>query len=115
MSAQSSLSRRELFKAGGCLVVSFGLAELAGKLGVEEKVSAQAVGTLVGRPSRDVDGWISIGADGRVTDVGVVKSVHPLLDESARRAVLRYSYRPGTRNGSPEAARVRVTVSFRLQ
>jgi serine/threonine-protein kinase len=56
-----------------------------------------------------------VGADGRVTDVGVVKSVHPLLDESARRAVLRYSYRPGTRNGSPEAARVRVTVSFRLQ
>jgi periplasmic protein TonB len=56
-----------------------------------------------------------VGADGRITDVGVVKSVHPLLDESARRAVLRYSYRAGTRNGSPEAARVRVTVSFRLQ
>jgi TonB family protein len=56
-----------------------------------------------------------VGADGRVTDVNVVKSVHPLLDESARRAVLRYAYRSGTRNGSPEAARIRVTVSFRIR
>ena len=56
----------------------------------------------------------SVGADGKVTDVEVLQAVHPVLDEAARKAVLRYEYTPGRRNGIPEAVLVRITVSFRL-
>jgi len=57
----------------------------------------------------------SIGADGSVTAVTVLRPVHPLLDEAARAAVLQYRYRPGQRNGVPEAFKVETTVSFRLE
>ena len=56
-----------------------------------------------------------IGSDGRVTEVEVVRSVHPLLDGAARDAVRQYGYKPGLRNGAPETFRVQVTVSFRLR
>jgi TonB family protein len=56
-----------------------------------------------------------VGLDGRVSDIAVVRSVHPLLDEAARKAVLRYEYTPGRRNGVPEPAKIRITVSFRMR
>jgi protein TonB len=57
----------------------------------------------------------TIGLDGAVTDVAVVESVHPLLDQAARKAVLQYVYRPALRNAVPEVATVVITVSFRLE
>lgn len=56
-----------------------------------------------------------VDADGRISDVKVLRTVHPVLDEAARKAVLQYEYSPGRRNGIPEAAPVRITVSFRLR
>ena len=56
-----------------------------------------------------------VGADGRIRDATVLRSVHPLLDEAARKAVMQYVYRPAQRNGVPEAATVRLSVSFRLR
>jgi TonB family protein len=56
-----------------------------------------------------------VTAEGAVTNVTVVRSIHPLLDAAARNAVLRYEYAPGRRNDVPEAAVVRVTVSFRMR
>lgn len=56
-----------------------------------------------------------VGSDGKVGNVEVLQSVHPVLDEAARKAVLQYEYTPGRRNGIPEAATVRITVSFRLR
>jgi serine/threonine-protein kinase len=53
--------------------------------------------------------------EGKVANVSIVRSVHPLLDEAARTAVRRYEYTPASRNGVPEAATVRMTVSFRLR
>jgi TonB family protein len=55
-----------------------------------------------------------VGADGKVRDVEVLQAVHPVLGEAARKAVLRYEYTPGRRNGVAESATVRITVSFRL-
>jgi serine/threonine-protein kinase len=52
---------------------------------------------------------------GRVTDVNVARSVHPLLDQAARQAGLRYEYAPGRRGNIPESSTVRITVSFKLQ
>ena len=56
-----------------------------------------------------------VGADGKVSGVQVLQAVHPLLDEAARKAVPQYEYTPGRRNGIPESAVVRITVSFRLR
>lgn len=56
-----------------------------------------------------------IGSDGRVTRVEILRSVHPVLDEAARRAALQYRYTPGLRNGVPETFTVQITVAFRLQ
>jgi CO/xanthine dehydrogenase Mo-binding subunit len=55
----SRVSRRAVLKAGGALVVSFVLTP--------SDAFGQAVASLVGNPSKDVDGWLSIGADGIVT------------------------------------------------
>ena len=57
----------------------------------------------------------TVTVDGKVTNVAVVRSVHPLLDEAARKAVLQYEYKPARRNGVAEAAVVRLTVSFRMR
>jgi nicotinate dehydrogenase subunit B len=48
-----------MLKASGALVVSFALAPT--------DVFGQAVATLVGRPPKELDGWLSIAADGTVT------------------------------------------------
>jgi hypothetical protein len=42
-----------MLKSTGALVVSFALAPT--------ELFGQAVATLVGNPSKDVDGWLSIG------------------------------------------------------
>ena len=57
----------------------------------------------------------SVDKNGRVTEVAVTRSVHPLLDEAARLAVLQYEYAPARRDGIAESSRVRITVSFRLR
>ena len=56
---QRGLSRRELLKGSGALIVSFTLTP--------PSVFGQAVATLVGNPSKDVDGWLAINADGSIT------------------------------------------------
>jgi nicotinate dehydrogenase subunit B len=58
----AGFSRRDLLKGSGALIVSFGLSGLADRLGIEP-VSAQLVGT----PSKELDAWIAIAADGSVT------------------------------------------------
>ena len=68
-----------------------------------------------GQIEGDVVLQASVDKDGRVTEVAITRSVHPLLDEAARQAVLRYEYAPARRDGIPESSSVRVTVSFRLR
>jgi periplasmic protein TonB len=56
-----------------------------------------------------------IGPDGRVSRATVVESVHPLLDEAAKEAVLQSEYEPGRRRGVVDSFPLRITVSFRLE
>lgn len=67
----------------------------------------------------DIEGDVSlmaqVGADGTVTAVEVLQAPHRLLADAARKAVLRYRYTPGLRNGVPAPFSVRVTIRFRLQ
>jgi eukaryotic-like serine/threonine-protein kinase len=63
----------------------------------------------------DVVLQVVVGRDGKVSDIAVVVSIHPLLDEAARNAVRRYEYLPARRNGVPEARTIRIAVSFRMR
>ena len=61
----AGFSRRDFLKGSGALIVSFGVAGLAGKLGYTlGSVSAQG---LDGAGSVQLDSWIAIAEDGRVT------------------------------------------------
>jgi len=53
------MKRRTLLKGSGALIVSFALTR--------SELFGQAVATLVGNPSKEVDGWLAIAADGSVT------------------------------------------------
>ena len=55
-----------------------------------------------------------ITADGTVSDVKVLKSVNPLLDAAAERAVSHWTYRPATLNGRAVSVYLTVTVNFQL-
>jgi TonB family protein len=57
----------------------------------------------------------TVGVNGRISEVVVERSVHPLLDAAAKEAVLQYEYSPGHRDGVPVPARIRTTVSFKLR
>jgi CO/xanthine dehydrogenase Mo-binding subunit len=61
----AGFSRRDFLKGSGALIVSFGVAELAGKLG-KTLGSASAQG-LDGAGSVQLDSWIAIAEDGSVT------------------------------------------------
>ena len=55
-----------------------------------------------------------ITASGSVEDVKVLKSVNPLLDASAVRAVQQWRYKPATLNGRAVRVYLTVTVTFNL-
>jgi protein TonB len=55
-----------------------------------------------------------ITATGTVEDVRVLKSVNPLLDASAVRAVQQWRYKPATLNGRAVRVYLTVTVTFNL-
>jgi len=55
-----------------------------------------------------------ITAGGTVEDVKVLKSVNPLLDASAVRAVQQWKYKPATLNGRAVRVYLTVTVTFNL-
>jgi TonB family protein len=56
-----------------------------------------------------------IEKDGSVTNVRVVESPHPMLDEPAIVAVQRWRYKPILVGGAPIRARVTVTTTFGLK
>jgi len=55
----------------------------------------------------------TIGVDGRVSDVKVIKS-KPLLDEAAVEAVKQWRYKPGQIDGKPAAFTGTTSVNFRV-
>jgi len=56
-----------------------------------------------------------VGVDGRIREVTVVRSVHPLLDAAARKAWQQHEYRPARRNGRPEPVKIQKKFQFILK
>jgi protein TonB len=55
----------------------------------------------------------TIGADGKVSDVRVLRSI-PLLDQAAMDAVRQWEYAPTVLNGTPVPVLMTVTLNFTL-
>jgi TonB family protein len=55
----------------------------------------------------------TVGRDGRVEDVRVLRSL-PFLDQAAKDAVLQWRYAPLLLNGKPERFILTVTLTFNL-
>ncbi len=55
-----------------------------------------------------------IHQDGKVDSVRVVRSLHPRLDENAVQALLRWQFRPATRDGHPVKLEALVQIPFTL-
>ena len=56
----------------------------------------------------------TIGADGKVIDTKVLRSV-PMLDQAALDAVRQWEFTPTLLNGAPVPVVMTVTVNFKLQ
>jgi protein TonB len=56
-------------------------------------------------------------ADGTVGDVRVTESLDSIygLDDNAVKAMKRWEFKPGTKDGKPVAVRVNVTMNFSLR
>ena len=70
---------------------------------------------LVDRVEGDVTLEAVVEADGSVGDVRLLKSVHPMLDESAVAALKQWKFKPGMREGKPVRVAVEVEMTFRLR
>ena len=55
----------------------------------------------------------TVGPDGEVVEVEVVRSFEPALDAIARKTVRKLTFRPATRDGKPVACKVLVAVPFK--
>lgn len=56
----------------------------------------------------------TVGADGSISNLRVIRSADPRLDQAAREALLKYRFTPARRNGLPETSTMEVTVEFLL-
>jgi protein TonB len=69
---------------------------------------------LANRVSGTVIIQATIGADGRVTNVTILKSI-PLLDQAALDAVRQWQFTPTRLNGVPIPVIMTVTIAFNLK
>jgi protein TonB len=68
--------------------------------------------------SRRIEGYVElefmVGLDGRAQDIRVVAADPPgVFDTAATRALMRWRFEPGTRDGQPQPMRTRTRISFR--
>ncbi|MEJ2615232.1 MAG: TonB family protein [Ignavibacteriaceae bacterium] len=73
--------------------------ELAKRIGIEGKVIVQAI----------------INKKGNVTNVSIVKSLFPQLDEIALKAVKGTKFTPGKQRGKPVKVQMTIPITFKLQ
>lgn len=57
----------------------------------------------------------TVGRDGDVRRIRVAKSLHPLCDSAAVRALRSVKFKPARRNGEPIPIRMRLPIRFKLQ
>lgn len=94
-----------VFRAGGGVSAPVVLAKVDPEYS-EEARKAKYSGTVLLS--------VIVDAEGRARDVRVTKSLGLGLDEKAMEAVLKWKFRPGSRNGIAVNVRALIEVNFRL-
>jgi TonB family protein len=109
-----------LNSAGGSWVMHFAELKDAEKQGeLVAPVATQAVdpGYPLELMRQNVQGMVMLSAvihsDGSVTDVRILRGVDDRLDKYASAALLRWHFRPATRNGDPVALQTVVMIPFK--
>jgi TonB family protein len=115
------LNTPNLSSAAGSWIIHFAeLKETDNKVKPTAPVALNAVDpAYTAEAIRDrVEGTVTLYAvirpDGTVTDIKVLNSLDDRLDYSAIRALARWHFRPGTKNGEPIALEAVVQIPFRL-
>lgn len=56
-----------------------------------------------------------VGVDGVPTEIAVTKSLHPTLDEAAKKALTQWRFKPGRKGDKPVPIRVDLEINFSLK
>ena len=114
------LNMPNLTSATGSWIVRFAeLKQSDNKIAIAAPVAVSKVGPAYpAEAMRDnVEGTVTLYAvihtDGTVSGIKVLNSVDPRLDEAAMRALSRWQFRPGTKNGDPVELEAVVMIPFR--
>lgn len=57
----------------------------------------------------------TVTREGAVENLKVVRGLHPILDQSAMKAVQQWRYKPATLNGKPVTVHFTISVKFKLK
>jgi len=58
--------------------------------------------------------WLNVDRDGKVASVQILRPLGLGLDDQAAETVMKWQFKPATRDGVPIPVRVSVQVTFRL-
>jgi TonB family protein len=115
-----TLNMPNLNSAGGSWVIRFSeLKETADKSDLSAPVAMQKVdpGYPIELMRKGVEGTVTLQAvirsDGSVSSVQVLRGVDYRLDEYARAALLRWHFRPATKNGNAVDLQALVIIPFK--
>lgn len=116
-----ALNMPNLTSAGGSWIVRFaefdfrpGGSDLTAPVPVNKVDPAYPPDLLQQRVEGVVVLYAVIRSDGTVGDIRVLRGVEERLDQNATRALSRWQFRPGTRNGAPVDLEAVVQIPFRV-
>jgi protein TonB len=99
-------AQEPVYEAGDGVTLPSVIKEVRPEYTAEAK-KERAQGTVVMR--------CVVRRNGRPTDIEIVKSLHPQLDESAIAALRQWEFKAGTRDEKPVDVRVSVEMTFTLK
>jgi TonB family protein len=81
---------------------------------VDEAKPRYVAAAMASRTQGEVRLEGTVRPDGTMTDIRVVKALHPDLDREATETFAKWRFKPGTKDGEPVAVRIEVLMTFRL-
>ena len=91
--------------------------EMPSMIGGREKLYEFVTYPVMAREA-NLEGMVVVGIviekDGSPTNIEVLKSVHPILDEAAMKAVSKVLFNPGKQRGKPVRVKMAIPIRFKL-
>lgn len=91
--------------------------EMPSMIGGREKLYEYVKYPTMAREA-NLEGMVVVGIvidqDGLPTDLQILKSVHPILDEAAMEAISKVTFTPGKQRGKPVRVKMAIPIRFKL-